>query len=586
MENMAPGSDTSELLHYGQLDSRASTPPLDDTPRVDQTVILPRQPVQSTEGLYPTPSTHRHSAEPSKPSRNMASPRTNELLSNGISSSPQPLIYSICGIDPDVPDSTEKPFRLSSKEYNVLAQQLGYGHLGLDEIEAVHIREETHSKKPRSSSSDFWAEILKLEEGLRKEQENSAKQFSWCFPPRDREMARRVIHKYFDNINRLRPIIDEDRFKLEYGRLSRVAAAAERNDFQPEFLACAHMVLALGTTLMDLEAQQTKGALMGVSVRELPLPFLPDTSNAGMVQESASGHTIHAAAAMSDRPIPANNFVFPLGHSTLFDKNDVDENVDCVGKDDNAWPSAIYFFQKGMRVLISKPKTSLEDLQRMIMVFLWYSNKVPVRALWRLTNNMAAVCLELGLHEDADSHGVQGPDDGLRKQLFWVCYKLDQDVNAMLGRSPSLKSQQMSLLRRNTIQTSPETRQLFELSHIKGEILESLYDKSLDPGQLLDTTAQTIRRLDSFYRELPDHYRTLHDTWISSRNILGQGQSTSSQGKLTTGDMFVVAHVLLEYSATYNLCLRAVYINPHVGQTAQDKALRHGKQRTVDSWHL
>lgn len=376
--------DTPELLHYEQLDSRASTvPPLEATPRSDGNAILPQPPGQSTEGMHPTPPAVRDLSRPSKRPRKMASPRSDEFTSNGIASSPQTLIYSFCDIDEDTSDTTETAFRLSSKEYSVLAQQLGYGHLGLDEIEAAPAREEKHRKKPRSSSSDFWAEILKLEDGLRKEEEDSAKQHHWCFPPRDREMARRVIDKFFQNINRLRPIIDEDHFRLEYGRLSKVTVASEGNNFQPEFLACAHMVLALGTTIMDLEAQQTKSALMKVPISNLPITFAEDKPSDSKKQDGGRSNTIHSAAAMSDRPVPANNFVFPLGHSTLFDKNDVDENIDGVGKDDKAWPSAIFFFQRGMAITISNPQPSLQDLQRMIMVFLWYSNKVPVRALWR-----------------------------------------------------------------------------------------------------------------------------------------------------------------------------------------------------------
>lgn len=389
MEHMEQGPDTPELVHYGQLDSRQSTAPLpEDTSRVNQNTIFPRAPSHSTEGLYPTPSTVRDRQEAQKYPRNMASPRSNEMFSSGNSSSPQPLIYSFCGIDEDPSGTAENPFQLSSMEYNVLAQQLGYGHLGLEEVEAGDIRKEKQSKKPRSSSSDFWAEILKLEDELRKEEEASSKQHNWCFPPRDREMARRVIDKFFENINRLRPTIDEDRFKLEYGRLSKVTSATEGNDFQPEFLALAHMVLALGTTIMDLEAQQTKGALTEVPIGNLPITFAPDQPSDSLQQEGGRNNTIHSAAAMSDYAVPANNFVFPLGHSTLFDKNDVDENIDGVGKDDKSWPSAIFFFQRGMRVNISNSRTSLQDLQRMIMVFLWYSNKVPVRALWRCVRSL------------------------------------------------------------------------------------------------------------------------------------------------------------------------------------------------------
>ncbi|KAJ9101171.1 hypothetical protein QFC21_003389 [Naganishia friedmannii] len=579
MDDMEQGPDTPELLHHGQLESRASTaPPLEERPNMDKDGNFPRPPWQSIEGVYPTQSTVRDPNEAPKYSRNMASPRSDELLSNGIASSPQSLIYSFCDIDEEASGKTQKPFRISCKEYTVLAQQLGYGHLGLDETEAAHVREEKQrSKPPRSCSSDFWAEILKLEDGLRKEEEDLSKQHNWCFPPRDREMARRVIDKFFENINSLRPIIDEEHFKLEYGRLSKVTRPPEGNNFQPEFLACAHMVLALGTAVMDLEARQTKSALMEFPISNLPITFAPDKPSDSKKQDGGRSNTIHSAAAMSDRPVPANNFVFPLGHSTLFDKNDVDENIDGVGKDDKAWPSAIFFFQRGMGVTISNPQTSLQDLQRMIMVFLWYSNKVPVRALWRLTNNMAAVCLELGLQEDSKSHGQQGQDHQLRKQMFYVCYKLDQDVNAMLGRSPTLKCHQMSFpsLRRELYHSSLVALQLFELSHVKGEILELLYDNSLDSGELLDATAQTIRKLDTFYHALPEHYRSLHDTWIAARNILEEGQQTSSQGRLSADEMFAAAHIILEYTITYNLCLRAVYINDKVGQTAQDEALRH-----------
>lgn len=279
-------------------------------------------------------------------------------------------------------DAADKIFRLSPTEYAAIARQLGYGHLG--ERSPPQNQDQKAGALPKTSafSSDFWAEILEMEDNTRKEQETTAEEKSWCFPPRDREMARRVIDKFFYGINRLRPIINEEDFKREYGRLSR-ASITNGEDFDPEFIAIAHMVLALGTAIMDLEAQQTKSALTEVPVSGPPIPFLPDPPNSGGEQQQALATTIHSAAAMSDRPIPANNFVFPLGHSTLFDKNDIEENIDGVGKDDSSWPSAAYFFQQGMRVVKPGTSISIQDLQKMIMVFLWYSSKVPVRALWR-----------------------------------------------------------------------------------------------------------------------------------------------------------------------------------------------------------
>lgn len=296
------------------------------------------------------------------------------------SSSPQPLIAQLCSMSSD--DAADQIFRLSATEYATIARQLGYSLAGEETPALSDNPAMTESAKSSTPGTNFWAEVLEMEDDTRQEEEKTAKENSWTFPPRDREMARRVIDKFFHGINHFRPIINEEEFKREYGRLSR-GTVTDSEEFQPEFIACAHMVLALGTTIMDLEAQQTKSALTEVPVRGPPIPFAPDWTHSGGQQEQALATTIHSAAAMSDRPVPANNFQFPLGHSTLFDKNDIEENIDGIGKDDYTWPAATYFFRQGMRVVRKGTDTSMQDLQKMIMVFLWYSYRVPISALWR-----------------------------------------------------------------------------------------------------------------------------------------------------------------------------------------------------------
>lgn len=303
-----------------------------------------------------------------------------DTLSDYLTSSPQPLIAQLCCMSGE--DAADRNFRLSANEYATIARQLGYSLLGSDSTALVGGQATAKLAKPVTSETDFWAEVLEMEDSTRKDEEETAKDNAWTFPPRDREMARRVIDKFFSGINRLRPIVNEEDFKRDYGRLSR-GTIIDSEEFEPGFLACAHMILALGTAVMDLEAQQTKSALTEVPLTGPPIPFAPDPQHSGGRQEQDLATTIHGAAAMSDRPVPANEFVFPLGHSTLFDKNDIEENIDGIGKDDHTWPSASFFFQQGMRVLKPRTSTSLQDLQKMIMVFLWYSSRVPVRALWR-----------------------------------------------------------------------------------------------------------------------------------------------------------------------------------------------------------
>ncbi|KAI5451270.1 hypothetical protein NCC49_001867 [Naganishia albida] len=345
----------------------------------------------------------------------------------------------------------------------------------------------TESAKSSMPGTNFWAEVLEMEDDTRQEEEKTAKENSWTFPPRDREMARRVIDKFFHGINHFRPIINEEEFKREYGRLSR-GTVTDSEEFQPEFIACAHMVLALGTTIMDLEAQQTKSALTEVPVRGPPIPFAPDWTHSGGQQEQALATTIHSAAAMSDSPVPANNFQFPLGHSTLFDKNDIEENIDGIGKDDYTWPAATYFFRQGMRVVRKGTDTSMQDLQKMIMIF--------------------------------------------------------------------------------------------EMGRLKNEILTTLFDSSQGTSEVLRISREMAGRLDSFSEALPSEIRKLHEIWTASENVTGKGRDTqtSSQGKFSLELIIDTAHILLEYTITYDLCLRAIFMNMNVNEEERDRAMRRAMQ--------
>lgn len=296
------------------------------------------------------------------------------------SSSAHPLIAEICNLSDE--EAAEKIFQLTPSEYETIAFQLGYGHLDAEWTLDSDTQESKTSRESSPTSSDFWTRYMKGETEVRERDEKAAKQHAWVFPPRDREMARRVIDKYFQGIHRYRPIMDEDAFKREYGRLSQANISID-GDFDPGFIACAHLVLALGTTVMDLEAQQTKSALIEVPIRGPPFPSLPASGHPGHRKDEPLSTSLPSGAAMLDRPVPANNYIFPLGHSTLFDKDDVQENTDGIGKVADIWPTASYLFQEGIRVSKAGAGTSIQDLQKMLMVYTWYSCRVPVRALWR-----------------------------------------------------------------------------------------------------------------------------------------------------------------------------------------------------------
>lgn len=296
------------------------------------------------------------------------------------SSSAHPVINEFCNLKDK--EATDKLFKMTPTEYETIALQLGYGHLDADSTLNTTPDDNTTSRESSLSSSDFWTRRMKAEDQVREREERTATDLGWSFPPGDREMARRVIDKFFDGIHRYRPFMDEDAFKREYGRLSKANISFE-GGFDPRFIACAHLVLALGTTLMDMEARQTKSALTEVPTGALPIPVRREPGYSSRPQEQPVPTTLPCAAAMLDRPLPANGLVFPLGHSTLFEHLDVHANTDGIGKVSDAWPSASYFFQQGIRVSKGGSSNSLQDLQKMIMVYTWYSCKVPVRALWR-----------------------------------------------------------------------------------------------------------------------------------------------------------------------------------------------------------
>jgi hypothetical protein len=304
------------------------------------------------------------------------------------SSSAHPLIAEICNLSDE--EAAEKIFQLTPSEYETIAFQLGYGHLDA-EWTLPDTPADTTSRESSPTSSDFWTKYMKGETQVRERDEKAAKEHAWAFPPRDREMARRVIDKYFEGIHRFRPIMDEDAFKREYGRLSQANISID-GEFDPGFIACAHLVFALGTTVMDMEAQQTKSALVEVPIRGPPIPFLPSSGHPGHPKDEPLSTSLPSAAAMLDRAVPANNYVFPLGHSTLFDKDDVDKKTDGIGKVADIWPTASYLFQQGIRVSKAGTATSIQDLQKMLMVYTWYSCRVPVRALWRYVKPLDSSC--------------------------------------------------------------------------------------------------------------------------------------------------------------------------------------------------
>lgn len=296
------------------------------------------------------------------------------------SSSAHPVINEFCNLNDK--QAKDKPFQLTPTEYETIALQLGYGHLDADSTLESTTDDNTTSRESSLSSSDFWTRRMKAEDQVREREERTAAELGWSFPPRDREMARRIIDKFFEGIHRYRPFMDEEAFKREYGRLSKANISIE-GDFDPKFIARAHLVLALGTTVMDMEARQTKSAQTEVPPGGLPIPLQRDPDHSNRSQEQPVSTTLPRAAAMLDRPLPANGLVFPLGHSTLFDHLDVKDNTDGLGRVPDAWPSASYFFGQGIRVSKVGSGNSIQDLQKMIMVYTWYSCKVPVRALWR-----------------------------------------------------------------------------------------------------------------------------------------------------------------------------------------------------------
>jgi hypothetical protein len=74
-----------------------------------------------------------------------------------------------------------------------------------------------------------------------------------------------------------------------------------------------------------------------------------------------------------------------------------------------------------------------------------------------------------------------------------------------------------------------------------------MYQVELPPKQAVAINQQLVQVLETFYNSLPSKCHELHRVWTDKANILGNGESTSSQGKFKLEEIVDTAQVMLEY---------------------------------------
>ncbi|KIW04654.1 uncharacterized protein PV09_04398 [Verruconis gallopava] len=161
--------------------------------------------------------------------------------------------------------------------------------------------------------------------------------------------------------------------------------------------------------------------------------------------------------------------------------------------------------------------TSLQNIQALMLLQLYYHNVGERNASWMLLGCASRMAIALGMHREGANVGFDELEQNIRKQIWWTVYVFERNLCIILGRPSAIEESEVTItfpeeaiessicLPRLTAVTVELTRLAFRA---KQQIYNASEVRSPSDGDALTASAQLLlHELQLWHDRLPSHLR-------------------------------------------------------------------------------
>jgi hypothetical protein len=167
--------------------------------------------------------------------------------------------------------------------------------------------------------------------------------------------------------------------------------------------------------------------------------------------------------------------------------------------------------------------TTLQTIQALMLLQLYYHNVGERNASWMLLGCASRMAIALGMHREGANVGFDPSEQNIRRQIWWTVYIFERNLCIILGRPSAIEESEISIkFPEEEIESiglpslTEVTALLARLSfRAKQQIYNTsdLQSPSDGEAQVLTSSANDLlRRFQVWYEKLPPHLHAGHST--------------------------------------------------------------------------
>lgn len=161
--------------------------------------------------------------------------------------------------------------------------------------------------------------------------------------------------------------------------------------------------------------------------------------------------------------------------------------------------------------------TSLQNIQALMLLQLYYHNAGERNASWMYLGCAARMAIALGMHREGANVGFDALEQNIRKQIFWTVYVFERNLSIIFGRPSAFEEREITIsFPEDAIESSIGvpglTAVTVSLTRLAFRAKQEIYNASqVHKSDAADTVTALARRLlqdlQVWYNTLPAHLR-------------------------------------------------------------------------------
>jgi proline utilization trans-activator len=161
--------------------------------------------------------------------------------------------------------------------------------------------------------------------------------------------------------------------------------------------------------------------------------------------------------------------------------------------------------------------TSLQNIQALMLLQLYYHNVGERNASWMLLGCASRMAIALGMHREGANVGFDSLEQNIRKQIWWTVYVFERNLSIILGRPSAIEESEITITYpeeaiESSIGLPGLTAVTASLMRLAFRTKQTMYNpsdlRSPSDGEALTSSAKVLLHdLQVWYDRRPPHLR-------------------------------------------------------------------------------